>query len=62
MTLLGVDYTGGPETGGFQKILVDKHKSRKKPGFLVRSIKAKETGFLRVLGCGNKVFRKKPGF
>jgi len=25
MTLLGVDYTGGPETGGFTKILVENH-------------------------------------
>ena len=46
----------------FYAILVKNHKSRKKPGFLVRSIKAKETGFLRVLWCGNEVFREKPGF
>jgi len=53
---------GGPETGFFRILGCCNAVFRKKPGFLVRSIKAKETGFLRVLGCGNKVFRKKPGF
>ena len=51
---------GGPETGFFRILGCCNAVFRKKPGFLVRSIKAKETGFLRVLGCGNKVFRKNP--
>ncbi|MEG4285532.1 hypothetical protein QUB68_20585, partial [Microcoleus sp. A006_D1] len=51
ITILGVYYARGQETGFFTTIVVKNHKSRKKPGFLVRSVKAKETSFaITILG------------